>query len=147
MTAEWTENGRLSAGGKDLEYACYGPSPDKAPTLVLLHEGLGCTALWREFPKALAEAGTISPEDLDLIRYVESAAEAVALAAALAMCSAAKGTAAAPVTAPHMAAHYRSNTPAPSQCLALIPLTNGLSPNLLISPAPAPTPRKARLPA
>lgn len=56
MTAEWMESGRLSAGGKELEYACYGPAPDKAPTLVLLHEGLGCTALWREFPKALAEA-------------------------------------------------------------------------------------------
>lgn len=27
-----------------------------APTLVLLHEGLGCVALWRQFPEQLAEA-------------------------------------------------------------------------------------------
>lgn len=56
MTAEWTENGRLTTGGKTLEYACFGPAPDKAPTLVLLHEGLGAVALWRDFPQALAEA-------------------------------------------------------------------------------------------
>ncbi|MBV7394034.1 alpha/beta fold hydrolase [Mameliella sediminis] len=56
MTAPWVENGFLTAGGKSLEYACYGPSPEAAPTLVLLHEGLGCVALWRDFPKALAEA-------------------------------------------------------------------------------------------
>lgn len=46
----------LTAGGKRLEYACYGPPPQDAPTLVLLHEGLGCVALWREFPARLAEA-------------------------------------------------------------------------------------------
>ncbi|SNS21020.1 alpha/beta fold hydrolase [Antarctobacter heliothermus] len=56
MTVEWTENGRLTAGGKALEYACFGPAPDKAPTLVLLHEGLGAVALWRDFPQALAKA-------------------------------------------------------------------------------------------
>ena len=33
-----------------------GPAPDAAPTLVLLHEGLGCVALWRDFPEALAAA-------------------------------------------------------------------------------------------
>ncbi|WP_146348441.1 alpha/beta fold hydrolase [Falsiphaeobacter marinintestinus] len=54
--ADWTESGRLQAGGKALEYACYGPSPDQAPTLVLLHEGLGCVALWRDFPAKLAAA-------------------------------------------------------------------------------------------
>ncbi|WP_417206829.1 alpha/beta fold hydrolase [Antarctobacter sp.] len=56
MTVEWTENGRLTAAGKALEYACFGPAPDKAPTLVLLHEGLGSVALWRDFPQALAQA-------------------------------------------------------------------------------------------
>ena len=28
--------------GKRLETAWWGPGPDEAPTLVLLHEGLGC---------------------------------------------------------------------------------------------------------
>ena len=56
MSAAWTANGVLSAGGKNLEYACFGPAPSDAPTLVLLHEGLGCLALWRDFPEALAKA-------------------------------------------------------------------------------------------
>ena len=33
-----------------------GPRPDAAPTLVLLHEGLGCVGLWGDFPDKLAEA-------------------------------------------------------------------------------------------
>lgn len=52
----WGNGGRLTAGGKQLEYQCWGPSPDEAPTIVLLHEGLGCVALWRDFPERLAEA-------------------------------------------------------------------------------------------
>ena len=47
---------KLSAGGKALEYACFGPPPNKAPTIVMLHEGLGCLALWRNFPQKLADA-------------------------------------------------------------------------------------------
>jgi pimeloyl-ACP methyl ester carboxylesterase len=39
-----------------LETQWCGPRADTAPTLVLLHEGLGCVALWRDFPAALAEA-------------------------------------------------------------------------------------------
>ena len=42
--------------GKRLETAWWGPGPDEAPTLVLLHEGLGCVALWRDFPAELTEA-------------------------------------------------------------------------------------------
>lgn len=48
--------GALLVGGKRLEAACHGPPPDEAPTIVLLHEGLGCVALWRDFPRALAQA-------------------------------------------------------------------------------------------
>ena len=33
-----------------------GPRPDAAPTLVLLHEGLGCVGLWGDFPDKLQEA-------------------------------------------------------------------------------------------
>ncbi len=54
--ADWTDTAFLTVGGKALEYACHGPSPDQAPTIVLLHEGLGCVALWRDFPAKLAEA-------------------------------------------------------------------------------------------
>lgn len=42
--------------GRTLETQWWGPGPDAAPTLVLLHEGLGCVALWRDFPEALAAA-------------------------------------------------------------------------------------------
>ena len=45
-----------SIGGHALETAWWGPAPEAAPTLVLLHEGLGCVALWRDFPQRLAEA-------------------------------------------------------------------------------------------
>jgi pimeloyl-ACP methyl ester carboxylesterase len=44
----------LSNSGGRLEAAWVGPGPDQAPTLVLLHEGLGCVALWRDFPARLA---------------------------------------------------------------------------------------------
>lgn len=42
--------------GRFIETIYHGPRPDQAPTLVFLHEGLGCAALWRDFPKNLAEA-------------------------------------------------------------------------------------------
>ncbi|MDN5862705.1 MAG: hypothetical protein L0H19_04570, partial [Salinisphaera sp.] len=46
----------LSADGKHLEAVWIGPPPQAAPTLVLLHEGLGCVAMWKDFPQALAAA-------------------------------------------------------------------------------------------
>jgi len=52
--------GRLMAGGKSLEWATTGPAPGEAPALVLLHEGLGCVALWRDFPQRLHEATGLS---------------------------------------------------------------------------------------
>jgi pimeloyl-ACP methyl ester carboxylesterase len=42
--------------GKKLEADWYGPPPEKATTLVFLHEGLGCAAMWRDFPARLGEA-------------------------------------------------------------------------------------------
>lgn len=47
---------RLTAGGLSLECAMWGPPPAEAPTIFLLHEGLGCVALWRDFPEQLAAA-------------------------------------------------------------------------------------------
>jgi pimeloyl-ACP methyl ester carboxylesterase len=49
-------SGFLSIGNAQLEYRMIGPPPADAPTLVLLHEGLGCAALWGEFPDRLAAA-------------------------------------------------------------------------------------------
>jgi len=46
----------LYIAGRRLEAAWWGPFPDTAPTLVLLHEGLGCVDLWRDFPDRLATA-------------------------------------------------------------------------------------------
>ena len=46
----------LDAGGARLEYRWLGPPPDAAPTLVFLHEGLGCVALWKDFPQQLVAA-------------------------------------------------------------------------------------------
>ena len=48
--------GTLRIGDAELEYRFIGPQPDAAPTLVLLHEGLGCAALWGDLPEQLAQA-------------------------------------------------------------------------------------------
>lgn len=48
--------GQLSIDGASLEYRQVGPKPDAAPTLVLLHEGLGSVGLWGDFPDRLAAA-------------------------------------------------------------------------------------------
>jgi len=46
-------SGFLHIGGSDLEYRMIGPAPDDAPTIVMLHEGLGCSGLWGDFPDRL----------------------------------------------------------------------------------------------
>jgi pimeloyl-ACP methyl ester carboxylesterase len=46
----------ITIGGKRLEINWYGPSPGEAPTLVFLHHGLGCAAMWRDYPGKLAAA-------------------------------------------------------------------------------------------
>lgn len=53
---KWTDapDARLTVAGKSLEYRCLGPSPDKAPTIVMLHEGLGSVAQWRDMPENIA---------------------------------------------------------------------------------------------
>jgi pimeloyl-ACP methyl ester carboxylesterase len=50
------EIGFIEVGGNRLEISRHGPPPDEAPTLVFLHEGLGCVAMWRDFPSRLAAA-------------------------------------------------------------------------------------------
>jgi pimeloyl-ACP methyl ester carboxylesterase len=41
--------------GREIEAKWWGQGPEAAPTIVMLHEGLGCVALWRDFPAKLAE--------------------------------------------------------------------------------------------
>jgi pimeloyl-ACP methyl ester carboxylesterase len=49
-------SGFLRIGDSDLEYCMIGPVPDAAPTIVMLHEGLGSAGLWGDFPDRLQEA-------------------------------------------------------------------------------------------
>ena len=49
-------SGFLRIGESDLEYRMIGPAPDQAPTIVMLHEGLGSAALWGDFPEKLQAA-------------------------------------------------------------------------------------------
>lgn len=50
------DQGFLDIAAQRLEYRMIGPRPDQAPTLVVLHEGLGCVGLWGDFPDRLAQA-------------------------------------------------------------------------------------------
>ena len=50
------DSGFLDIGSQHLEYRMIGPRPDAAPTLVMLHEGLGCVGLWGDFPDKLQAA-------------------------------------------------------------------------------------------
>jgi pimeloyl-ACP methyl ester carboxylesterase len=49
------DSGRLDLGDSQLEYRIWRSRGDAAPSLVLLHEGLGCVGLWGDFPARLAE--------------------------------------------------------------------------------------------
>ena len=55
MTAR-ASSGFLRIGASDLEYRMIGPAPEDAPTIVMLHEGLGSAALWGDFPEKLQAA-------------------------------------------------------------------------------------------
>src|SRR6516164_3975615 len=54
--ANLAATGFLNINGADLEYRMIGPLPDQAPTIVMLHEGLGSAALWGDFPDRLQAA-------------------------------------------------------------------------------------------
>jgi pimeloyl-ACP methyl ester carboxylesterase len=51
-----SDSGFLSIGAQRLEYRMIGPRPAAAPTLVLLHQGLGCVGMWEDFPEKLQAA-------------------------------------------------------------------------------------------
>jgi pimeloyl-ACP methyl ester carboxylesterase len=46
----------IVVNGLRLEYRDFPATREKRPTLLLLHEGLGCVAMWRDFPEKLAAA-------------------------------------------------------------------------------------------
>ena len=58
MTLAWSplSGQTMTIAGTQLECICHGPGPAAAPTIILLHEGLGCVAMWRDFPARLAAA-------------------------------------------------------------------------------------------
>ncbi|MBR0787251.1 alpha/beta fold hydrolase [Bradyrhizobium iriomotense] len=51
-----TPTGFLSIGGASLEYKWLAPQVADAPTIVMLHEGLGSVGLWGDFPEKLQQA-------------------------------------------------------------------------------------------
>jgi pimeloyl-ACP methyl ester carboxylesterase len=50
------DEGFLELDPLRLEYRMIGPRPESAPTIVMLHEGLGSVGLWGGFPDAVAAA-------------------------------------------------------------------------------------------
>src|SRR5690242_870321 len=50
------DTGSAQIGQHSLEYRMVGPRPNAAPTIVMLHEGLGCVGLWGDFPDKLQKA-------------------------------------------------------------------------------------------
>jgi pimeloyl-ACP methyl ester carboxylesterase len=59
MLIWWKSGGKmtlLEVNGVRLETARFGTPAPGRPTLVFLHHGLGCVALWRDFPERLAAA-------------------------------------------------------------------------------------------
>jgi len=51
-----SDSGFLAINTHRIEYSMIGPRPDLAPTIVMLHEGLGCVGLWGDFPDRLQQA-------------------------------------------------------------------------------------------
>jgi pimeloyl-ACP methyl ester carboxylesterase len=52
----WSAMAFVEINGHRIEYAEISARNARAPTLVLLHEGLGSVAMWRDFPAKLAHA-------------------------------------------------------------------------------------------
>jgi pimeloyl-ACP methyl ester carboxylesterase len=51
-----SDRGFLDLPPMRLEYRMIGPHPDAAPTIVMMHEGLGSVDLWGQFPDQIAAA-------------------------------------------------------------------------------------------
>ena len=68
--------GFVAAGGHRLEYAWFGAAQDGPPPIVMLHEGLGSLALWKDFPDQLASV--TQRRVLVYSRYGQGASEPLA---------------------------------------------------------------------
>lgn len=66
MTTQYpvATHGHLAVGDTRIEYRSIdtgaAPGVDRMPTIILLHEGLGCVAMWKDFPQLLSAASTAS---------------------------------------------------------------------------------------
>jgi pimeloyl-ACP methyl ester carboxylesterase len=56
LAQKLSDEGFLDVAPLRLEYRMIGPRPDTAPTIVMLHEGLGSVGLWGSFPDDIAAA-------------------------------------------------------------------------------------------
>ena len=72
--AELSEQGFIDRGDMRLEYRMIGPRPDAAPTLVMLHEGLGCVGMWGDFPDKLQTASGCGVFVYSRVGYGQSSA-------------------------------------------------------------------------
>jgi pimeloyl-ACP methyl ester carboxylesterase len=54
--ATLSDQGFLDLPSLRLDYRMAGPRPHEAPTLILLHEGLGSAGMWGDFPEKLSAA-------------------------------------------------------------------------------------------
>lgn len=68
------DQGFLDLPPQRLEYRMIGPRPDGAPTLVLLHEGLGSAGQWGDFPEKLAAATGMGVFAYSRVGYGQSSA-------------------------------------------------------------------------
>jgi pimeloyl-ACP methyl ester carboxylesterase len=87
--------------GHRLEYEWFGPGPDDAPTIVMLHHGLGSVSAWRDFPEAVGDL----PALLDTLRVRRPYLLGQSDGASIAIIYAARGLAPAPVGLMLMAPH------------------------------------------
>jgi pimeloyl-ACP methyl ester carboxylesterase len=67
-----SDQGFLDLPPLRLEYRMTGPRPEDAPTLVLLHEGLGCVGMWGDFPDKLAASTGMSVFAYSRVGYGQS---------------------------------------------------------------------------
>lgn len=64
---------KIEIQGCTLEYQWLGPSPSaQAPTLVFLHEGLGCVQMWRDFPRQLTAVTGLGALNYSRVGYGRS---------------------------------------------------------------------------
>jgi pimeloyl-ACP methyl ester carboxylesterase len=72
--ATLSDQGFIDLGELRLEYRMAGPRPLAAPTLILLHEGLGSAGMWGDFPEKLSAATGLGVFAWSRVGYGQSSA-------------------------------------------------------------------------